>query len=299
MTKRFLTPISTDHVDFNLSNNFANAEGRLRWNNADGTLDLGMSADSVQSIGLTFYTPPTKNSSGASIPKGSFVMATGAVGDKITIAKAITNGSIDASYMLGIADNTINNESEDGIIVTNGVIKGINTAIWSAGTILYASPSVPGGLTATKPNAPSLRTPVAMVLRQHASTGQIYVKMAPNSTLGETDSNVQFDSPQTGDVIVYDGINNIWKNDVSPPTSVPTGSTLPAQGTPGVFFYNTSTNKLYFFYELWREIQWTTIEINGGFASTSEFELIIDGGTSSTSEFVGSYDGGSSTSTYA
>lgn len=299
MTKRFLVPINTDHVDFNLINNFANSEGRLRWNSEEGTLDLGMSADTVQSVGMSFYVPPTKNASGVSIPKGSFVMATGALGDRITIAKAVTDGTVDPMYMLGIADHTIADGTEDGLIVTDGTIKGINTSLWPVGTVLYPNPSAAGGLTSTKPSAPNIRTPIAIVLRQHANTGRIYVRMTTGSTLGGTDSNVAFDNPQTGDVIVYDGVNNVWKNDVAPPTAVPTGETLPSVGTEGVFFYNTSTQKLYFFYELWREIQWTTIEINGGTASTSEFELTFDGGVANTSEFAGSYDGGNSTSTYA
>lgn len=299
MTKRFLVPINTDHVDFNLINNFANAEGRLRWNSEEGTLDLGMSADSYQSVGMSFYMPPTKNASGASIPKGSFVMATGALGDRITIAKAVTDASTDPMYMLGIADHTIADGAEDGLVVTDGTVRGINTSLWPVGTVLYPNPSVAGGLTSTKPSAPSIRTPIAIVLRQHEETGRIYVRMTTGSVLGGTDSNVDFDNPQTGDVIVYDGVNNVWKNDVAPPTAVPTGTTLPSTGTEGVFFYNTSTSKLYFFYDLWREIQWTTIEINGGTASTSEFELTLDNGDASTAEFVGTYDGGNSTSTYA
>ena len=299
MTKRFLVPLSTDHVDFNLINNFANAEGRLRWNSEEGTLDLGMSADSYQSVGMSFYMPPTKNASGVSIPKGSFVMATGALGDRITIAKAVTDGSTDPMYMLGIADHTIADGAEDGLVITDGTVRGINTSLWPVGTVLYPNPSVAGGLTSTKPSAPNIRTPIAIVLRQHEETGRIYVRMVTGSVLGGTDSNVDFDNPQTGDVIVYDGVNNVWKNDVAPPTAVPTGTTLPATGTEGVFFYNTSTSKLYFFYDLWREIQWTTIEINGGTASTSEFELTLDNGDASTAEFVGTYDGGNSTSTYA
>ena len=299
MTKRFLVPINTDHVDFNLINNFANAEGRLRWNSEEGTLDLGMSADSYQSVGMSFYMPPTKNASGVSIPKGSFVMATGALGDRITIAKAVTDGSTDPMYMLGIADHTIADGAEDGLVITDGTVRGINTSLWPVGTVLYPNPSVAGGLTSTKPSAPNIRTPIAIVLRQHEETGRIYVRMVTGSVLGGTDSNVDFDNPQTGDVIVYDGVNNVWKNDVAPPTAVPTGTTLPATGTEGVFFYNTSTSKLYFFYDLWREIQWTTIEINGGTASTSEFELTLDNGDASTAEFVGTYDGGNSTSTYA
>jgi hypothetical protein len=295
MTKRFLVPLSTDHVDFNLINNFANAEGRLRWNSEEGTLDLGMSADSTQSVGMSFYMPPTKNSSGVTIPKGSFVMATGALGDRITIAKADTDGSVDPIYMLGVADHDIINGAEDGLIVTNGIVRGINTSIWSVGTILYPNPLVAGGLTATKPEAPSIRTPIAMVLRQHESTGRIYVRMTTGSTLGGTDSNVKFDNPQQGDVIVYDGLNNVWINDSAPPAVVPTGAVLPENSTNGLFFYNTTSDKLYFFFNQWKELLWNEItSLDGGTSSTTVFDIVVDNGNSSTEVFAGTYDNGNS-----
>jgi hypothetical protein len=299
MTKRFLVPIGTDHVDFNLINNFEDAEGRLRWNSEEGTLDLGMPGGVTQALGMSFYMPPTKNNSGVQISKGSFVMATGAQGDKITIAKAVTDGTVDPMFMIGIAAENISIGSEDGLIITNGLVKGINTNSWNVGTVLYPDPATAGGLTSTKPDAPNIRTPIAIVLRKDNNNGRIYIRMTVGSTLGGTDSNVKFNNPQTGDVVVYDGVNNVWTNSSAPPTAVPTGTVLPSTGTEGVFFYNTSTSKLYFFYELWREIQWTTVEINGGTATTSEFELIVDNGNASTTDFAGSYDGGNSTSTYA
>ena len=295
MTKRFLVPINTDHVDFNLINNFANSEGRLRWNSEEGTLDLGMSADTVQSVGMSFYMPPTKNTSGSSIPKGSFVMATGALGDRITIAKAVTDGTVDPMYMLGIADHTIADGAEDGLVVTDGMIKGINTSLWAVGTVLYPNPAVAGGLTSTKPDAPNIRTPIAIVLRQHTNTGRIYVRMTTGSTLGGTDSNVKFDNPQAGDVIVYDGVQDVWTNGEAPPSIVPTGAILPENSTNGLFFYNTTSDKLFFFYNQWKEILWNEItSLDGGTSATTEFDIQVDNGDSSTLSFAGTYDNGDS-----
>ena len=295
MTKRFLVPLSTDHVDFNLVNNFANSEGRLRWNSEEGTLDLGMPGETTQSVGMSFYMPPTKNSSGVEIPKGSFVMATGALGDRITIAKATTDGTIDPMYMIGVADHTIADGAEDGLVVTDGTVKGINTAIWPVGTVLYPNPSVAGGLTSTKPDAPNIRTPIAIVLRQHENTGRIYVRMTVGSVLGGTDSNVNFDNPQSGEVIVYDGVNNVWTNDTAPPSVVPTGAILPENSTNGLFFYNTTSDKLFFFYNQWKEILWNEItSLDGGTSLTTEFDIQVDNGDASTLTFAGTYDNGDS-----
>ena len=117
-------------IDFDTADTIANATGRLHWDSAEETLQLGMPNDVVQSVGMHFYMPPTKNDSGVEIAKGSFVMATGAQGDRITIAKAVTNGTIDPIYMIGVAAKTIANGSETGLIVTNGTVRDINTSAW-------------------------------------------------------------------------------------------------------------------------------------------------------------------------
>lgn len=295
MAKRFLVPISTDHIDLNLNNTFANSTGRLRWDSEEGTLDLGMNNSVVQSVGMEFYMPPTKNNSGVEIPAGSFVMATGAQGDRITIAKAITNGTISPEYMIGVAAHTIVIGSETGLITTNGTVKDINTNLWPVGTILYPNPSVAGGLTSTKPPAPNIKTPIAIVLRQHEETGRIYVRMSSGSVLGGTDSNVEISSPQNGDILSYNSSTQIWENGqlqiVVPETASYTASTDKS------LFFNTTTGKMAIYDEdTWKEFAYeaTFTNLNGGSATTASFENTIDGGNASTEIFVNQYDGGSS-----
>jgi hypothetical protein len=119
--------------------------------------------------------------------------------------------------------------------------------------------------------------------------------MTTGSVLGGTDSNVAFDNPQTGDVIVYDAINNVWVNDTAPPAVVPTGAALPENSTNGLFFYNTTSDKLYFFFNRWKEILWNEItSLDGGTSSTTMFDIIVDNGNSSTEVFAGTYDNGNS-----
>ena len=217
MTKRFLTPISTPFVDFDTLNSASviNSVGRLFWNTEEGTLDLGMQDDVIQSIGMEFFMPPTKNNSGEEIPNGSFVMATGVQGDRITIAKAITNGSVDPMYMIGVATQTIENGSETGLVTTDGIVRDVDTSLWTVGTILYPNPSIAGGLTSTAPESPNIKTAIAIVLRQHQNTGRIYVRMTNGSVLGGTDSNVQISSPTDGQVLTYDSTTGIWRNEDS------------------------------------------------------------------------------------
>lgn len=296
MTKKFLVPISTDHVDFNLVNNFSNATGRLKWDSEEGTLDLGMNGDVVQSIGMEFYMPPTKNNSGVSIPNGSFVMATGAQGDRINIAKAVTDGSVDPMYMIGVATQTIPNDSETGIITVNGTIKDMDTSLWPVGTILYPDSSVSGGFTSTQPNAPSIKTAIAIVLRQHGVTGRIYVRMHNGRRLSET-QDVNTSSPQNGDLLQYNSTTGIWENSQYSPV-VPSGSSYPITNLiDGQLFYNTSNGRTAInFGSVWKEFAYLSeiSTLDGGNSFTTLFSETIDGGNSSTTVFAGQYDGGQS-----
>lgn len=186
--------------------------GQITWNGEEGTLDLALANDVIYENGMKLFMPPTKNNSGVQINKGEFVMATGAQGDRITIAKAVTDGSVDPQYMIGVAASDIPNGSETGLIIVYGILKGIDTDLWPVGTILYPDPTTPGWWTSTQPAAPSIKTSIAIVLRQQENTGRIYVRMTNGSVLGGTDSNVQFTTLADNDILTYDSTQEYWKN---------------------------------------------------------------------------------------
>lgn len=296
MTKRFLVPISTDHVDLNLINSFDNAVGRIRWDSEEGTASLGMNNDVTQSIGMEFFMPPTKNDSGSDISNGSFVMATGAQGDRITIASAVTDGTIPGEYMIGIATHTILDGSETGLITTHGIVRDINTNDWIVGTILYPDPNTAGGLTSTKPSAPNIRTPVAIVLRQHEQTGRIYVRMDISHSLSEN-QDVSVTSVQNRDILSYNSTSGLWENG-QPEVIVPSGSSYPTSDLiNGQLFYNTSNGRTAInFDNVWKEFAYVgdTAVFDNGNSGTTLFSETIDGGDSSTTVFIGQYDGGAS-----
>ena len=188
--------------------------GEVALNYADGKLYYKDSFNNIQSF-ETYpthtYIGPTNNTSGVTIPAGAFVMATGAQGDRITIAKAVTDGSVDAMYMIGIAAADIAAGATDGKIITDGVVYQLSTGSWTVGTILYPDPTVAGGLTATKPSAPAIRTPVAIVIRSQANSGRILVRMEATHTLGET-QDVKIVSIQNNDVLTYNSTTGAWVN---------------------------------------------------------------------------------------
>lgn len=266
--------------------------GTLFWNNEEGTLDLVMEDEVLQSIGMELYMPPTNNNSGVVIPRGSVVMATGVQGDRITIAKAITNGTIEPEYIIGIADENIGIGSEKGLITINGTITGLNTSAWPVGTVLYPNPNVAGGLTASAPYAPAIKTPIAIVLRQHANTGRIYVRMTNGSKLGKTDSNVEFNNLQDGDVLTYVSASSLWTNlPSSGGAALSSGSAFPISPEENSLFFNAS-NLTFFAYagNGWKEVG-STPPLDGGSPEDTEYGTEINGGEPSTA-MIGGISGG-------
>jgi hypothetical protein len=63
-----------------------------------------------------------------------------------------------------------------GLCCVWGNVGGIDTSAFSAGDILYASPTVAGALTNVKPTAPDNVIPMAAVLISSATAGDIFVR---------------------------------------------------------------------------------------------------------------------------
>jgi hypothetical protein len=210
MTKRFLTPLSTDHVDYNTTSNSANAEGRLRWDEDYGTLSIGLEGGDVELPIGQKQGAYVKNTSGVNIGKGKGVQFSGAQGGKIEIEKAVADGSVPAKYMFGITAEAIDDDGF-GFVVTEGYIRGVNTDGIAVGTLLYFDPNTSGELTTTKPSAGEITIPVAVVTFSNLNAGVIFVRMNIESSLEEIED-VEISSLTNGDILVYDSSDQSWKN---------------------------------------------------------------------------------------
>lgn len=152
--------------------------GSLFWNTDRETLDLVMPNGIDLQIGqdLQFFI---KNQSGVTINKGEAVMFDGALGASGIIKgkKAIADGTYPPEYMMGIANETII-DGANGKVQFFGEIAGIDTSGYSAGDLLWINPSVPGGLTTTKPTDPNVQFLMAAVL-DSKNNGNIMVRAIP------------------------------------------------------------------------------------------------------------------------
>jgi cytoskeletal protein CcmA (bactofilin family) len=176
--------IYTDYIDFNntLTPLPPDLEGRIYWDDDNGSLSLGMHGSQVvQKIGLEQYYY-VKNQSGATIENGRVVRAAGTLGSsgRILGEYMIADGTIPPKFTLGVATEDIIN-GDDGYVTEFGLVRGIDTTgslygeVWSGGTVLYVSPTIPGGLTSVEPTAPDLHIEMAIVIDADAN-GSIFVR---------------------------------------------------------------------------------------------------------------------------
>jgi hypothetical protein len=187
-----------------------------------------------------------KNASASvAIPAGTLVQFAGAAGDTVTAAPAVTDGSVDYHYLIGITASEIVGDGF-GDVVTDGAIEGLNTSAYTLGALLYSNPATAGALTATEPVAPNFKSPVAAVTRVGSGTsGRILVRMALGDKLSDL-HDVTISSIATGELLKWDGtkwINNTLAEAGVAPLASPTftGTVVGAPAEPDVIG-NTAKN---------------------------------------------------------
>lgn len=164
-----------NYIDFDTLSTYTSQEARLGWNNTDKTLNLGMDYGVTQQIGQETYAR-VGNQTGSTIPNGSVVGFAGATSNALLVAPYLADGSQPSLYILGVMTHALPDSGEKGYCTTWGFVRDLNTSAFSAGDILYASPTTAGGLTNVKPTAPDNVIPIAACITSNATTGVIFVR---------------------------------------------------------------------------------------------------------------------------
>jgi len=157
-----------------------------------------------------------KNSTGATLTKGTPVRVTGATGANVLIGPVSAsnthvpqapNGSL--SRCIGVVEHNIPN-GEFGHVLTKGVIYKFNTNAYNEGDILYLAPS--GGFTNVKPASPYDEVFLGIVTRKQAVNGSILIDVANPIHINDI---VGFDltsSLVNGDLISYSTATSTFTN---------------------------------------------------------------------------------------
>ncbi len=198
------------YIQFNVNSVPSIAVGRIGWNDADKTLELGMTPTVNQNVGQELFIL-AKSSDGTERTKGKAVYVTGSDGNNKLVAYAQGNTEAASSKTIAVMAETISGGSK-GFAATFGLVRNINTLALTEGAAVWLSPTVPGGLTSTKPTAPNNAVFIGYCVRQNQNNGVIYVNIQNGYELEEL-HNVKITSPTDGQSLVYDTATNLWVNE--------------------------------------------------------------------------------------
>jgi len=151
-----------------------------------------------------------RNTSGATITKGTVVYINGASGNKPTIAKALATGDATSAQTLGLVQANIANNSNGNVVLVGSVID-LDTSAFTEGQQLYLSGVTAGTYTATKTLAPTHLVYVGVIARSHPTQGVIEVKIQNGYELDEI-HDVSIISEANNDGLFYESSTNLWKN---------------------------------------------------------------------------------------
>ena len=168
----------TDSVVFDTNPNTAEAvfKGQARWNPQDETLDIGMDYGVIQQVGEESYIRVT-NSTGSLIPNGSAVgYVTASINASIEVEPFLSDGTHLTTDFVGIMTHDLPDTGQRGYATATGLVRDLNTSAFTIGDVLYASPTIAGGITNVKPTAPDNVIAIGYVAKVGTTDGIIFVK---------------------------------------------------------------------------------------------------------------------------
>ena len=206
----FAQPIDSLFFNVNVPTNNVDT-AKMRWDSDLATVVLGLNDNVSNELGFKNFWL-VKNQTGSTITKGSLVYANGTVGasGRITVAKFIANGTIDAKYLLGITAHDLSN-GEDGYVISFGKIRQVNTDTFAAGAILYPSPTIAGVWTDVEPIAPNLDMPIGFCINSHVNNGTIAIRVASGYSLNEL-HDTRITSPVNNASLYYKSNELLWRD---------------------------------------------------------------------------------------
>jgi hypothetical protein len=150
-----------------------------------------------------------RNTTGATLTKGTAVYISGATGQIPTVSKALATSDATSAQTLGLMSADLANNT-NGYVTVIGLINDIDTSAYTDGAQLYLSGTTAGTLTATKTYAPTHLVYVAVVEHAHPTQGKLFVKVQNGYELDEI-HNVSAQSPSNGQTIIYNASTSLWE----------------------------------------------------------------------------------------
>jgi hypothetical protein len=197
--------VSLTYTDVNAIGSITSNDGSVSVSTASGVADLSVSV----AASTTNVICQVRNSTGATLTKGTAVYISGATGQIPTVSKALATSDTYSAQTLGLLNADLANNS-NGYVTIIGLITEIDTSAYTDGQQLYLSGTTAGTLTGTKTYAPTHLVYMAVVEYAHAVHGKLFVKVQNGYELDEI-HNVSAQSPSNGQTIIYNASTSLWE----------------------------------------------------------------------------------------
>ena len=172
-----------------------------------------------------------RNTSGATITKGSVVRVTGSTGNVPNVSKAKADSGTTLPAVGVVVDDIADNAF--GQVMAYGIISGFDTSAFTTGDALYVSATTAGELTATRPSGTNLVQAIATVLVSGAGNGSVKVAIAPALLNSETGTNAAVWTGTTVNATTFVGALNGTVGATTPASGVFTDLTVNGNTTIG------------------------------------------------------------------
>lgn len=197
-----------DSITFNTAKDGTVGVGEVEYNDTQGSLIQGLKGGNVTNVIGQQLHQRVNNRTGATLTKGTVVYLSGSQGNRITVAKALGVTDAFSANTFGIvAESIANNQS--GYVITEGLITNINTSALTEDSAVYLSPTVAGGLTSTKPQAPQHTVYIGVCVKSNAGSGELFCKIRNGQELDEL-HDVRITSPVDKASLYYRG--GLWRD---------------------------------------------------------------------------------------
>jgi hypothetical protein len=199
-----------DSITFNTAKDGTVGVGEVEYNDTQGSLIQGLKGGNVTNVIGQQLHQRVNNRTGSTLAKGTAVYLSGSQGNRITVAKALGVTDAFSANTFGIIAESIANY-QSGYVITEGLITNINTSALTEDSAVYLSPTVAGGLTSTKPQAPQHTVYIGVCVKSNAGSGELFVKIRNGQELDEL-HDVRISNPLNNASLYYKSSEGIWRD---------------------------------------------------------------------------------------
>ena len=204
------TITQVDYLAFNVSSTVAVTTAKIVWEATESTGELGFNASVNTLLGMDVHAQ-VYNQSGSAFSKGQVVKADGSSGTRLRASLALATSDANSAQTLGLCAQTISNNGS-GIIITQGLLRAINTNAFNEGDTLWLSPTTPGALVNVRPVAPYHGVRVGYVVKKAGTGGGIIFVDVQNGIELEELHDVAITAVANNDIIAYNASTTVWRN---------------------------------------------------------------------------------------